>query len=98
MNLEWRVRFLFGKPVPAHSLCMINAKPGHKHQWLITYHEARAVLTKTASDLAFVLTHEVFIRNLPKTPWKRILVRLLSLPFPDQVVSHGLGFVFCKIV
>jgi len=98
MNLEWRVRFLFGKPVPAHSLCMLNAKPGHKHQWLITYHEAKALLIKTASDLGFVLTHEVFIRNLPKTPWKRTVVRLLSLPFLDEMVSHGLGFVFCKVV
>jgi len=96
MNLELRVRFLFGKPVSAHGLEMIDAKLGHKHQWLITYDEAKAVLTKTASDLGFVLAHEVFIRNLPKTAWKRIMVRLLSLPFPDEIISHGLGFVFCK--
>ncbi|MBN1548315.1 MAG: hypothetical protein JW902_16820 [Syntrophaceae bacterium] len=96
MNLEMRVRFLFGKPIPAHGLCMIDAKLGHKHQWLITYPEAKEILTKTAADLGFVLTHEVFIRNLPKTTWKRIVVRLLSLPFPDEIISHGLGFVFCK--
>ena len=59
MNLECRVRFLFGKPISAHGLCMIDSKLGHKHQWLISYHEAKAILTKTASDLGFVLAHEI---------------------------------------
>lgn len=96
MNLERRVRFLFGQPVPAHGLCMLTANPGHKHQWLISYREAKTVLLKTASNAGFALTHEVFIRNLPKNPLKRFIVRLLSHPFPDDLVSHGLGFVFKK--
>ena len=96
MNLEMRVRFLLGQPIPCHGLCMLDTKPGHKHQWLITYHEAKEALIRVAADAGFLLTHEVFIRNLPRTKWKRIVARLLAVPFPDNIISHGFGIVFSK--
>lgn len=96
MNVDCRVRFLFGQPVPAHGLDLLNAKPGHKHQWLITYERAREVLVREAGALGFTLTHEVFIRELPRTGWKRLLVRLVEAPLPLNVKGHGMAFVFTR--
>ena len=46
--LQSRIRFVFGKGLLTHGLDMINAKPGHKHNWFIQYKEASILLKKTA--------------------------------------------------
>lgn len=96
MNLECRVRFLFGQPVSAHGLDLLAAKPGHKHQWMITYEQAKEVLVRKAASLGFELSHEVFIRELPRTGWKRLLVRLLQAALPVRLTGHGMAFVFAR--
>ncbi len=96
MNVDCRLRFLFGGPIPAHGLDLLAAKPGHKHQWLITYDRAKEVLVSEASLLGFELTHEVFVRDLPRTGWKRLLVRLLEAPMSSSLTGHGIAFVFTR--
>ncbi len=96
MNIEARVRFLLGKQTFAHGLDLLDASPGHKHQWLISFAAARNVLNREADRLGFVPTHQVFVRTLPRTLWKRWLVRALEVPLPHSLTAHGLGFVFSK--
>src|SRR6185369_10092479 len=96
MNLDCRIRFLFGQPISAHGLDLLTAKPGHKHQWLITYPQAREVLSREARSQGFELTHEVFIRELPRVGWKRMLMRLAEAPLPQTLTGHGIAFVFSR--
>jgi len=94
MSLDCRIRFLLGTPVPAHGLSLLNAKPGHKHNWLIKYTEAKAILISEAKSLGFTLHAEVFIVNLPSTAWKRLLAQFFCALLPADAIAHGIGFVF----
>jgi 2-polyprenyl-3-methyl-5-hydroxy-6-metoxy-1,4-benzoquinol methylase len=94
LNIEARLRFLLGQHTLSHGLNLLGAEPGHKHQWLISFAPARDVLTREAEQFGFGPIHEVFIRNLPRTRWKRCLVRALEMPLPNTLKAHGLGFVF----
>lgn len=97
MNLECRIRFLFGQPIAAHGLNMLPGKPGHKHQWLITFEESQAVLAKEADRAGFRLTHVVFTRKISSKPISAAVYSPLFQVLPPELVAHGFAFLFKRV-
>lgn len=94
MSIHVRLAFLRGKCIPCHGLSMVAAKEGHRHRLLIDYPEAKAFFTQLAAEMEYEQIGEVFIATLPRTFWKRFLVKPLLALLPLPLRSHGFAFVF----
>jgi 2-polyprenyl-3-methyl-5-hydroxy-6-metoxy-1,4-benzoquinol methylase len=96
MSIHARLAFLRGKCLPCHGLHMIATKEGHRHRWLIDYPEAKALFTHLAAEMKYEQIGEVFVTTLPRTLWKRFLIKPLLAVLPLPLRSHGFALVFEK--
>lgn len=94
MSIHVRLAFLRGKCIPCHGLTMVAAKEGHRHRWLIDYPAAKEFFTQLAAEMEYEQIGEVFITTLPRTCWKRFLIKPLLALLPYPLRSHGFAFVF----
>jgi 2-polyprenyl-3-methyl-5-hydroxy-6-metoxy-1,4-benzoquinol methylase len=94
MSIHVRIAFLSGKCIPCHGLSMTGAKEGHRHRWLISYLEAKALFSRLAAEMKYEQIGEVFITTLPRTLWKRLLLKPFLALLPLPLRSHGFAFVF----
>ena len=96
MSIHVRLGFVRGKCVPCHGLSMLRSAEGHRHRWLINYRDARSALCEIARDNGFEMLGQVFLTTLPKTCWKRWLLKPALSVLPVSLRSHGFAFVFEK--
>jgi hypothetical protein len=96
MSIHVRLRFLRGKAIPCHGLNLARAGEGHRHRWLVNYDEAHSTLCALAQDMKFKKCGEVFLTTLPRTRWKRWLLKPFLSALPFSLRSHGFALVFEK--
>ena len=94
MSIHNRVRFLLGKPIPCHGMRMAESSEGHRHRWLIDYASAKLYFANLAESNEYLLAGEVFSTILPRTRWKRLLIKPFLSVFPFSLRSHGFALLF----
>lgn len=94
MSIHVRSSFFLGRGIPCHGLHMLGCEEGHRHRWLIGYSESRALLSRLAENAGFSIVGEVFITVLPRTPWKRLILKPFLASLPHPLRAHGFAFLF----
>jgi len=93
-----RLRMLFGKEHPAHSLSLLGQPEGFKHQFIINIDKAREILVNSARSAGFQLEEEIVRPLIAKENLMKPTVWLFNQISSDQVRSMGIVFVFTKNV
>ena len=92
-----RLRMLWGRELPAHSLDLVGMPAGFKHQFIINIEKAEKILTSLGQRHSFQLVEEVVRPLKAKTLGKDIAGRILRLFTGKQVWSMGSILIFRKI-
>jgi SAM-dependent methyltransferase len=97
-ELHWadRLRMLFGKELSTHSLDLIGAPIGFKHQYIVNIKKARLLLAGQAEKAGFDLDKEFLCPLITRHRFLQPALWLMRQLSSDQLWSLGSIFVFEK--
>ena len=91
-----RLRMLWGKELPAHSLDLVGMPEGFKHQFIINIRKAEKLLSAVALEEGYELVEEIVRPLIAKSTIKRGLTWILEKITSKDVWSMGSVLVYKK--